>query len=103
MYTRIFRRARNSGLPDPGHLSALCIGMLALGFFLISNLRIFRIPAMACSKVDEFLEARPFSFALPNESDFPKDAKVRDWHLLYGWNLKLTWHKRQAYSSRNKR
>jgi hypothetical protein len=65
-------------LPDPGHLSALCIGMLALGFFLISNLRIFRIPAMACSKVDEFLEARPFSFALPNESDFPRDAKVRD-------------------------
>jgi hypothetical protein len=52
--------------------------MLALGFFLISNLRIFRIPAMACSKVDEFLEARPFSFALPNESDFPRDAKVRD-------------------------
>jgi hypothetical protein len=69
---------RNSGLPDPGHLSALCIGMLALGFFLISNLRIFRIPAMACRKVDEFLEARPISFALPNESDFPRDAKVRD-------------------------
>ena len=89
-------------MPHHGHESALRIGMLALGFFIVSNSGVFRTPAMGCSKIDEFLEGAHFSFPLLNESDFARDAKVRDRHLFYGWNLELTRHKRQAYSSCNK-
>ena len=77
--------------------------MLALGILVVSVSRVLRIPTVCCSEVDEFLEGTTFSFTLPNQSNFPKDAKVRDSHLLYGWDLKLTRHKGQAYSSRNKR